>query len=88
MLYPFDVVRQIATSTGSSVQPSTSSFGYGTVPFMTLYIGVYFTAIERAKAQQQRISLYDRVFFAGGATALAAAAEFPLDKGNLAMFLK
>mmetsp|Transcript_33425 Transcript_33425/g.77116 ORF Transcript_33425/g.77116 Transcript_33425/m.77116 type:complete len:188 (+) Transcript_33425:130-693(+) len=74
-LYPVDLVRMY------SVKPGESHFARGTIPFMTVYLGVWFT-FKNARCsdgREERRTLGARFCLALGATAAASVAELPLD---------
>jgi hypothetical protein len=71
-LYPFDFVRQM------SVGPGVSSFAYSSIPFTTLYLGVYFSMRDEE-------SIASRIGWAITSTSLGCVAEFPFDKAKHSM---
>jgi len=73
MLYPFDLVRQM------TVAPGTSHFAHSTVPYMTVYLGLY---LLQPQSDRQKKSLPEKLVWAVGATSVAAAVEFPLDQAK------
>lgn len=73
-LYPFDIVRMTTVPNGAS------HFAYSTVPFMSVYLGVYFMRSADRRASEPFMS---KIFWATGATALAAGIELPFDKSKI-----
>ncbi|GBG29237.1 Hypothetical Protein FCC1311_054592 [Hondaea fermentalgiana] len=74
-LYPFDVLRQ------SAVQRGTSSFAASTVPFMAVYLGIFFTAVPSERPAEFSTKARTAV----AAATAAAVVEFPLDKAKHAI---
>ena len=73
-LYPFDIVRQTTVKTG------TSHFAFSTIPFMSVYIGVYFS--RKVKKEE---SFSTKICWATGATTSAAVCELPFDKSKISI---
>ena len=73
LLYPFDIVRQTV------VPGSHTSFAFSTVPYMGVYMGLYFTLRDEKASNLQKLAL------AAGSSTAAAAAELPFDKAKLAI---
>ena len=76
VLYPFDFVRM------STVAPGTSHFAFGTVPFMSIYLGCYFL---QPITDRQNKPLANKVCWAMAATSLAAVVETPFDRAKISM---
>ena len=75
VLYPIDLVRQ------STVPKGHSHFSYSTIPFMTIYLGFYFSQPGNRRDK----SLSEKLTWAVPATTAAALAELPFDKAKIAM---
>ena len=73
-LFPFDIVRMTTVPSG------VSHFAYSTIPFMSVYLGVYFTRDTNTRANEPFIN---KICWATGATALAAGIELPFDKSKI-----
>ena len=78
LLWPIDVVRM------HSVPAGTSHFAFSTIPFMTVYLGVYF-GCQGSAAMRRRTPLASKLGYATVATATAALAELPFDQAKIAM---
>ena len=76
LLYPFDVVRM------STVARGTSHFALSTIPFMSVYLGVYFS---QPRLERRAKPLRVKAGWALASTAAAAAAELPFDRAKIAM---
>ncbi|KAJ1415195.1 hypothetical protein B484DRAFT_454615 [Ochromonadaceae sp. CCMP2298] len=74
-LYPFDLVRQM------TVQPGQSHFALSTIPFMTVYFGLYFMQ----PGNRLEAPLSQRVAWGAGSTAIAALVELPFDHAKINM---
>ena len=72
-LYPFDIVRM--TTVGKGV----SHFAFSTIPFMSVYLGMYFIRDVETRKNE---SFVNKMFWATTATGFAAAAELPFDKAK------
>ena len=70
-LYPFDIVRM------SVLQKGKSHFAFSTIPYMSIYLGTYFTL------RDERGSFLENFALANVSAGLGAAAEIPFDQAKL-----
>ena len=75
VLYPFDFVRM------STVKSGTSHFGYGIIPFTSLYLGVYFW-----KMNSNETNLQNKLQLALLSTAAGCLIEYPFDYSKQNIF--
>ncbi|KAI8844087.1 hypothetical protein BJ741DRAFT_660149 [Chytriomyces cf. hyalinus JEL632] len=73
ILYPFDLVR-IAT-----VPTNQTTFAYSTIPFSTVYLGLYFS-------NRDATSVESRFQWALTSSLLGVCVELPFDKAKWGMF--
>tara|TARA_B110001452_G_scaffold262573_1_gene262776 strand:- start:682 stop:1182 length:501 start_codon:yes stop_codon:yes gene_type:complete len=76
VLYPFDIVRM------TTVPAGTSHFAFSTMPFMSVYLGLYFL---QPREERLRKSLGAKAGWALASTATAAVAELPFDKAKVSI---
>lgn len=76
VLYPFDIVRMTTVAAG------TSHFAASTIPFMSVYLGVYFL---QPRVERRAKPLQHKAGWALAATSAAAAVELPFDRAKIAM---
>ena len=75
-LWPFDVVRQ------TTVAPGTSHFAFSSIPFMSVYLGIYFLQHREDRCAKP---IGEKAQIAVVATSAAAAAELPFDRAKIAI---
>lgn len=73
VLYPFDFVRMTTTTA------SGSHFAFSTIPYMSFYMGIYFS---RPTEPEETQPLATKVVWAVAAAAAASAIELPFDKSK------
>lgn len=74
-LYPFDFVRM------STVPKGSSHFAFGTIPFMSCYLGLYFWQHPTNRTS----NLSDSLCWASLSTAVGSLAELPFDQAKIGM---
>ena len=75
-LFPFDIVRMTTVPAGSS------HFAYGTTPFMSALLGIYFM---QPAAERQGKALSSKACWALASTSVAVAVELPFDTAKISM---
>ena len=70
-LYPFDIVRM------SVLEKGKSHFAFSTVPYMSIYLGTYFTL------RNERGTFLEKFALANVSAGLGAVAELPFDQAKL-----
>ena len=73
-LYPFDIVRMTTVGKGAS------HFAFSTIPFMSMYLGVYFIRDSETRMKEP---FMNKICWATAATGLAAVVELPFDTAKI-----
>ena len=73
-LYPFDIVRQ------STVAAGTSHFAFSSIPFMGVYLGIYFA---QPLHERRAKPFATKAGWALAATSAATAVELPFDRAKI-----